>query len=464
MKRPYSSASPTTRAKAMSVSGVRQPWTRRSVLGGAAAGLVALPWLESRPARAQDSKFPLRLLCVYTPNGTVPENWFPEASSGSSDFALPPILEPFEKYRSRLSVLRGIDSLVGKATDNPGGPHQRGIGSLFTGQKLGDGEFKDGCGKSAGYPLGGSIDQAVAEEIGTVTPLRSLELGVRCYDNDVQGRISYLSSGNPLPPVNDPSLVYSRLFSPPDPIDPSDEKDRSTRILDATYEQFAALRKRVSRHDQEKLDEHLAGLRDLERRLGIGSGEVRCTDTEEPPALDPESETDMPEVSRAHLDLLARAFSCDLVRVATLQYSTGFNRIRYPWLNSLTEGHALSHSGDSDTAAWSEMTSKLTWHAGELAYFMDLLASIPEGEGSVLDRTLIVWGSEVSKGNSHSLESIPYLLLGNLEGRLQAGRYLDFAGRSNCDLLHTIVQAFGVETNSFGHPDFHTGVIEDLLA
>src|SRR5690606_35278277 len=105
-------------------------------------------------------------------------------------------------------------------------------------------------------------------------------------------------------------------------------------------------------------------------------------------------ENDMPAIMQTHLDLLAVAFACDLTRVASLQISTGFNRIRFPWLDSLAEGHSLSHSGPTNTQAEAELIARAKWHSEQLAYFMDLLATIPEGEGSVLDNTAILWGNE----------------------------------------------------------------------
>jgi len=329
-----------------------------------------------------------------------------------------------------------------------------------------EGEFADGCGKTAGWPAGISIDQAVANRIGTSTPFRSLELGVRANANDVQGRISYSGAGEPLPPTNSPLEVYNRIFQRTEPLDPSDPNSRRQSILDTVKEQFHHLDARVGHEDREKLGKHLALVEDLERRLSLpgtsaGGG---CIAPITPPELADDDESTMNEISRLHLDLLAAAFACDLTRVASVQYSTGFNRIRYPWTDDLGEGHSLSHSGDSNTEAWDALTQRATWHAGEIAYFLDRLADIPEGEGSVLDNTLVVWGNEVSKGNSHSLDSIPYLLAGSACGAIKTGHAEDHGGASSCDLLHAIGTAFGLDLDRFGHPEHANGELSGILA
>lgn len=445
------------------------PFSRRSFLRGAclhAAGgaLVALPLMDSLRAEDRAAPPPKRLVLLYNPNGTVEKDWWPEAGASESDFTLGRIHAPLAPHRERLLIFRGVHSHVAQRSDNNGGPHQRGIGALFTGQMLQTGDFVDGCGSRAGWADGVSIDQAVADVIGLDTPFKSLELGVRATDNDVQGRISYAGPGKPLPPMNDPRQVYGRLFGVEEPIDPNDPLDARQSVLDTVKDQFNALRPSLSSEDRVKLDAHLELVRDLERRLGIGRGVVCTIPRDPPPPLDGSSEADMPTVSRAHLELLAVAFACDLTRVASLQYSTGFNRIRYPWVDSLGEGHTLSHAGASNTAAWDELTRRGAWHAEEIAYFLDLLAGIPEGEGTVLDSTLVLWATEISHGNTHSLDDIPYLLIGDAGGALETGRHLRYDGASSCDLLLSVLHALGVEAESFGHPDHCTGPLSGLTA
>lgn len=437
---------------------------RRNFLVGS-AGLFALPLMDSlREARAADAP-PLRFVLFYNPNGTVPDAWFPSEVTSETDFTLGRIQEPLAAYQSKMNLVRGVHSQVALNPTNNGGPHQRGIGSLFTGQMLLEGQFADGCGKTAGWADGPSIDQVIANSIGLDTPFRSVELGVRANQNDVQGRISYSGSGSPLPPTNDPLEVYERLFFRAEPLDPSDPNSRRQSVIDTVKDQFRQLDPRLGQDDRLKLEKHLSLVEDLERRLGLLGDNTRvCAPPSEPGLFAVDDEKTMPEISRAHLDLLAAAFSCDLTRVASVQYSTGFNRIRYPWIDASGEGHSLSHSGNSNTEAWEALTNRASWHAGEIAYFLDRLADIPEGEGTVLDNTVVLWASEVSQGNSHSLENIPYLSIGDAGGALRSGQYLQFDGASNCDLLHALIQAFGVELDRFGNPEHANGVLSGLLA
>lgn len=436
---------------------------RRNFLVGS-AGVLALPLMDSLRASAAPGAPPKRLVLFYNPNGTVPKNWFPLEGSTQDNFELGKIHAPLAAYKSELNILKGVHSSVAQDPANLGGPHQRGIGSLFTGEMLLEGDFKDGCGKSAGWANGISIDQLVGNHIGTTTPFRSLEIGVRANQSDVQARISYAGPGAPLPPTNDPVEVYERLFMRAEPLDPNDPNSRRQSVIDTVKDQFNKLNAQVGQEDREKLGKHLALVEDLERRLGLqGGGSNSCSPPAAPSALTVDSEETMPEVSRAHLDLLAAAFACDLTRVASVQYSTGFNRIRYPWTDDQGEGHSLSHSGDSNIEAWDALTSRATWHAGEIAYFLNKLAEIPEGEGTVRDSTLVIWASEVSQGNSHSLNDIPYLLVGTLGGTLRGGQFLTYESASNCDLLHAVLQGYGIEQERFGHPEHASGVLSGLL-
>jgi hypothetical protein len=433
--------------------------SRRNLMLSAGGISLALPLLRSLGARADIIQPPKRLILIYTANGTVPTDWQPRALRSSTDFDLGTILEPLAPYQDRLVGMTGVHSAAGLTEANPGGPHQRGIGSLFTGALLQTGQFSDGCGSLAGWAAGPSIDQLLARTSLGETPLRSLELGVRCVENDVQGRISYSAAGSPLPPIIDPKLTFSRLFERPaaGPI------TRDQLVIDAVLDQWKLTRKRVGAEDGHTLDQHAELILDLERRLKESTPSPECAAPSAPLALNPDNEVDMPAVSRAQLDLVAAALACDLTRIVSLQYSTGFNRIAYPWLDSKGEGHSLSHSGASDLESMRALAGRSRWHASEIAYLAGKLAAIPEGDGNVLDSTLIVWGTEVSQGNSHSLEDIPYLLVGNAQGSIRGGQWLNYMGRSGNDLLITIAQAFGLPLTSIGAEGLTQGLLEELL-
>jgi hypothetical protein len=421
---------------------------------------VALPLLPSLRAQGQSTAPPRRLVTMYTPNGQITNAWWP-ASGGVTDFTLNEIHQPLAAHRDRITLVKGLN--LATAAVGPGGPHQRGIGTLFTGAQLQMGDFVDGCGSRAGWADGISIDQVVANT--TTTPFKSVELGVRATENDVQGRISYAGPGMPLPPMLEPldfyKLVFKDLVVPDDPnappIDPLIAERRS--VLDSVRGQMAVLETKVSYEDKQKLQAHVELIQSIERRLGAMA--VECAKPAEPMKLDPSSEVDMPAIAELEIDLLTVAFACDLSRVASFEISTGLNRIRYPWLNSLGEGHPLSHMGPSDVDARAQLVARAAWHSKLVARLFDRLAQIPEEDATAADNTLLVWCSEVSEGNTHSHVNMPFLLVGG-GWHFQTGRFLDAAGASHTDLLVTILNAMGVQVSTFGLPEHCTGPLAVL--
>jgi len=346
----------------------------------------------------------------------------------------------------------------------PGGPHQRGIGTLFTGQQLQAGTFADGCGRQAGWANGISIDQEIAKVIGQDTMFGSLELGVRATDNDVQGRISYAGAGVPLPPMIQPADVFNRLltgFTESTPELDAVQLEKKS-VLDAVQEQFTTLSGRVGAADRIKLEQHLTLLREMERRMTAGPNGASCSTPDAPPTLDPNSETDMPTIAELELDLLAMAFACDLTRVASFQISTAFNRIRYPWVGPGGEGHTLSHSGSSDTVAKAELIKRANWHSSMVSRLFQRLDEIPEGDGTALDNTLFLWGNEVSDGSVHSHTNMPFLLAGG-GWYFRTGRYIQYQSASHSDLLVSVLNAMGVPATTFGMPEHCSGELTGLV-
>lgn len=447
----------------------RRRFDRRVFLRAASGVAVALPLLPSLRARGESAAPIRRFVTMYTPNGQIHSAWWPAQAPGE-DFTLNDIHQPLVAHQSRLTLLRNVD--LKSAAGGPGGPHQRGIGTLFTGQQLQEGDFVDGCGSHAGWADGISIDQAIAAVIGQDTPYASLELGVRATENDVQGRISYAGPGAPLPPMLTPLDVYNRIFRnlvvPDAPAasgaaDPLLAERRS--VLDTVNDELRELSSRVSSEDKQKLDAHFELVRDIERRLG--DLPLSCARPDEPPELDPTSEVDMPTIAELEVDLLSVAFACDLARVASFEISTGLNRIRYPWVNSLGEGHPLSHMSPDDPTAHTELVARAQWHAGLIARLYDKLEAISEGDATAADNTLLVWCTEVSEGNVHSHTNMPLLLMGG-GWHFQTGRYIDCndgtGNASHCDLLVTLQNAMGVESQTFGRPEYCTGPLAALTA
>jgi hypothetical protein len=442
--------------------------SRRNLLraaSGAALALPLLPSLGSRRARAEAASAPKRFVTMYTPNGVIHEGWWPTAVNSESDFQLSSSHEPLKAYKDRLLILGGLEMKV--ALDGAGGPHQRGIGALFTNTQLGEGEFSDGCGRTAGWATGISIDQRVANVIGAASPVASLQLGVRATENDVQGRISYSGPSVPLPPLSTPLDVYQRVFanflpppSSPDAQAAADLLAQRKSVIDGVASEFTALSSQLSSQDRQTLDSHLTLLRDVERRLSLAVGD--CAKPEQPPTLDPVSETDMPQIAELQLDLLSLAFACDLTRVASFEISTALNRIRYPWVNSMGEGHSLSHSGASDADAKTQLLARQNWHSSLIARLFDRLATVKEGDGTVLDNTLLFWGNEVSMGTTHSHDNMPFLVAGG-GWAFRTGRYVQYNADSHGQLLVSLLNAMGVPDTTFGDPTFSAGPLNGLV-
>jgi hypothetical protein len=444
--------------------------SRRQLLRGLGGVAVSLPIMSSllpRRARGQTAPPPVkRFVVFFHPNGVIPNAWWPTAGASESEFVLGRCHSAaLERHRSKLIYLRGIDMLTGKA--GPGERHQTGMGTLLTGLPLLEGNFVGGDGSLAGWGSGLSVDQRIAQTIGIGTALPSLQLGVRASGAEVRHRLSYLGSAQPLPPLNDPRQVFDLLFS--DSQTNPDEMVRIRRqkksVLDAVMAQFSAVNRRASSADRHKLESHLDLVRDIERRIEIippGSGE--CLAPSRPPVLEVDSERTMPEIARLQIDLLAVALACDLTRVASVQFSNAENHIRFPWINSLGDGHALSHAGPSSTLEAEQLIQRDTWYAEQYAHLLDRL-SVTEDESTetVLDRSVVFYCNELSVGNMHSHVEMPFILAGSAGGYFRTGRLLQYDHTSHCNLLVSFLNAMGIEETVFGMPQHCTGPLAGLI-
>lgn len=425
--------------------------------GLSATSLLGLPLLDAPRVGAQ-SQYPLRLVLLYNPNGTIQDEFWPTAGTDETAFEFNGITRPLEPFRDRLLFLKGLSIAV--AATGPGGPHQKGLGGLFTGRELQPGKFVDGDGAMAGWANGISVDQAIAGQVGKTTLLSSLELGVRATQADVRSRMSYAGPGNPMPPINSPRAAFERLFFGLGQIS---EELRETRrsVLDVVSQQYAELQPRLGAVDQQKIAQHFELLRRIERRLDVVPTD-RCAAPALPPDLASDDETTMDAISQLQVEILATGLGCDLTRVASIQYSSAINDIRYPWLDSLGQGHALSHAGQSNTQARDELIARHTWHAEQMASLMRALDAISEGEGTALDNTIIVWGNELGLGNAHSHTDIPIVIGGGAQGQLKMGRFLQFQAVPHSALLLSLMHAMGLPDAEFGHPDYAVGPLPGL--
>jgi hypothetical protein len=434
---------------------------RRTLLAGAAGTAIALPWLEAfapRRALAKTTE-PQRFIVVFTPNGLLPA-WTP--SGGERDFTLSPILAPLAPHREDIVVIRGLSQQGGG-----GDGHQSGMGGMLTGARLNAGPFAGGAGSApAGWANGPSVDQRIADAIGGVTKLRSLELGVQIGQADNWGRMCYRAANQPLPPEDDPAAIYARVFEDlhTDPAELGRLRGRRQSILDTVSGQYERISASLGSTDRQRLDAHLEAVRDVELRL------TRTSELAHGSCADPELrnvQKDLndayPEVGALQTDLLVMALACDLTRVASLQWSRSVSQTRFSWLDIKEGHHDLSHMGDDDALAVDKLTRIETWYIEQLASLIEKLKAVPDGAGTLFDSTCILFCSELAKGNTHSRRDAGYVLAGSARGAFETGRFLHYEGDiPHNNLLVSLLQAFGSPDQSFGEPEWCDGPLTGL--
>ncbi len=432
--------------------------TRRNLLRGLGASSLLSPFVPLLNASGQTAQFPKRLVLFYTPHGTVPEAWRPTGSGTS--FELSPILKPLERHKSKLNVLDGLDVTHSKVTAPP---HTEGIGVLWTGSNLSAGTAFKVQQYSIDWVDGPSIDQFIAKQIGDGSARRSLELGVNSGSNSPTSRMIFAGPKQPLQPEASPWRAFDNVFSNFEPSAAGQmafeaQKARRQSVLDSVHGQLDLLATRVAAADRHKLEAHLEGVRELERRLQAGRP-AECKPPELGPSLGSGSGSQTPQVLDRQIDVLAASLACGLTNVGSIQCKVGDNDgTVYSWAGSSGGHHGLSHEPNSNQDARANLVKIYTWYADRFAYLLDRLAAVPEGDGTVLDNTLVVWGSEIGVGNSHTFENVPFVLAGGAGGAIETGRYLQFGGVEHNRLLVSICHAFGLsDVTTFGSTDKGSG-------
>lgn len=439
----------------------RKHLSRRAVLRGMGAA-IALPLLDAmQPALAAPAvkKTPLRLGFVYVPNGIIMEDWTPAATG--PDFELTRILKPLAGVRSELCVVSGLSDHNGNALGDGPGDHARAGASFLTGVH---------CKKTAGADIrnGISADQIAAQALSSVTRLGSLELG--CEDARTVGNcdsgyscaytnsISWRSPTTPNPPEIDPRLAFERLFGASD-----GNLDAATRlkraqyrksILDAVRDETRSLAKDLGEADRRKIDEYLTAVREIEKRIQGAEREVT-------PGL--EKPSGIPIEFRDYLglmfDLQVVAWQADVTRVCTLMVGREGSLRVYPEIGVPDPHHPLTHHRNNKD--WIEKVAKINClHTELFAGFLQKLKSTPDGEGSLLDHSMIVYGSGLSDGNAHTHEDLPILLAGRGGGSIKPGRHLRFKeGTPATNLYVSLLDRMGVPAETLGDS---TGKLAEL--
>jgi hypothetical protein len=426
---------------------------RRALLRSTAAGAALAPFVPLLEARAR-GLVPKRLVFFYSSNGTIHERWLP--TMNDEGLVLSDILAPLERHKRDLLV---VDGLSYSCTDKVKGGHEGGMCAALTGSVPRIVDRAKGSARATGV----SVDQHVAERACAGLRLRSLECGIQVdnYDPCLYA-LSYTGPMQPLMPENDPARVFERVFGRAD----GKRRDRRS-LLDLALPDLARLRARLGADERRKIEGHLDAVREIERTLGTGPGPAAvraCARPADGHGLDVRENDNIPAIGKLHMDIVVAALACDVTRVATIQHGRAGANHRLSWLGAEfmedpafvagkdeTRGiHSLAHS-ESSPVSRDRLVACHAWYASQVAYLVDRLRQIPEGDGTVADHTLVVWMNEMGTGGTHALKNTPWVLVGSAGGHFATGRVLSFPGQPHNGLLLSLCHALGrTDTASFG--------------
>ena len=426
---------------------------RRFLQSLAASTTLAAPFVRTLGgvAHASDAGQATRLIVFFTPNGIIHDRWRPVG--GEHDFAFPTgsMLEPLASHRDQLVVVDGVDFF--NVTN-----HEGGMASMLT-----------GCPGTA--TEGMSIDQYIARELGAETPFSSLELGVisQAWGVNSQTVMCYGPGGTMVPPDDDPTSVYRRIFGDAGGAEPDARALRQASILDLNRDELRALRDRVGSEERTKFDQHLEAVRTVERRLGAALGEITCDGPAEAPSVSRWANDQFPVVGRLQTDMMLTALRCGITNVASLQWSHTVGPPVFTWVDEYDvreQHHSLSHWDASNEDGIEQYVACQRWFAGEFAYVLQELADTPEpgADGSMLDHSLVVWAQELGDGRLHECVSVPFVLAGGAGGCLEGGRYLRYDHQPHQKLLVSVAQACGLDIEIFGTAAHGVGGLDGLLS
>lgn len=448
--------------------------TRRGLLRATslAAGAAALaPFVPILESDAEDGGFPVRLVLFYMPVGTYLPSWRPTGTT--TDFTLSPVLAPLAAHQSSLTVLDGIDNAA--VREGPGKSGHPGINCLFTGMPHTVGDFESGGASGFGWPAGPSIDQFLADRIAETSPLpfRSLEVGVESSQDPKvwRTRMCFRGPDEPVPADDDPASVFDKLFadSQIDPQELAKLRAAQLSVIDTVKGDLQRLQTKIATADVARMQSHLDNLAGIEARL---QGEAQqCSEL--PPA--PGGGLANPAAVDAQIDMVVGALECGLTQVASLMIGKETGGLgQHQWLGHSAGHHEISHG--TDATSRTQLRDINVWYAEKFARLLDRMAAIPEGDGTMLDNSIVVWASPIGQTWTHSMRNVPVVVAGRGGGALSPGQWLKFGaygdtqsnnddhgGRAMNDLLLTLCHAMGHPVDTFGLPSLCTGPITEMM-
>jgi len=426
------------------------PASRREFLRTLGVGAAAAPFLLHLPSLGfakEAAASSQRLVVMFSPNGVIPKNFWPDEEG--DQFTLKESLTPLEPFKDKVLTLNGVcDKIKGD-----GDSHMRGIGCLLTGIELFPGNIQGGSHTPAGWAKGLSMDQEIRNFLQskpeTRTRFGSLEFGVNVPERaDTWTRMVYSGANKPIAPISDPYQMLNRMYGQ------MKDQEALKSILDEVREDLDGVKSRLSAEDRRLLEEHAAFVREMEQQLKAAKAPGAAPAAPELAAGVKSDNESMPRLSKMQIDLMVNSFVNDFTRIATLQYTNSVGGAKMKWIGVDEGHHELSHKPDDDKAASEKLTKINKWFCEQLAYLAKRLSETPEpgGEGSMLDHTTIVWTNELGQGNSHTLNNIPFVLVGGGLG-FKMGRSLKFKQMPHNRLLLSLAHGFGHHLERFGNPE-----------
>jgi hypothetical protein len=444
--------------------------SRRQLLKALGVGAAVSPLIPALDGWAQGNGAPKRLLLLFTPDGIVPEQWWPTGSETAWNFPAGGICEPLNRHKADMIFFKDIPRFNGGS----GGAHEHAMGGLWTGNSI-----------SANQGMAPSVDQIIAQKLGKQTDFQSLQFGVLPYFNsgDANAKAasvnSYMIYSGPkarVPAEGDPYKMFDRIFGggfmapsaggmpgAPNPMMDRIRKDKQS-IIDYVTGEIGDVKLRIGKEDGDKINAHLETVRDIERRLmgGGGGGVVSasCAPGTKPGMLDLNANAShiplMPIVNK----MVAAAFACDRTRIASLQYSRGFSNTIHDWVGAKATHHTLSH-GTQNAGVLAKIQN---WYMGHIAQLVDELKKVQEGGKPMLDNMLVVYGNEVYLGWTHGVSPEPTFWMGKLGGVVKStNRFIDAGGKYDWNqMLTTIARAMGVTVDKVGDLGA-PGIIPNLI-
>lgn len=451
----------------MSKPAMDQKISRRTILRGAGA-LVSLPFLESVAPRAAFGSTvpsrPVRMAFMFVPNGINMDHWRPAAPGRLGE--LPSTLTSLNGLKSEFSVISGLSQMKAFANGDGPGDHARSAATWLTGVQ---------ARKTAGTDIqcGISVDQVAANELGKLTKFASLELGCErgalagnCdsgYSCAYSSAISWRSENTPNSKEANPRVLFERLFGSPDDIETAEARAKRQKydlsILDFVSQDAEALHKKLGTRDQQKVEEYFSSIRDIEARLKNYESQAKQMNLDglQVPRGTPQ---DRGEHIRLMGDMMVLAFQADLTRISTFMFANEGSNRAYKELGIADGHHDISHHGNAeDKLAKKAQIDR--YHLDQFAYILDRMSKIDDGNGTLLDNSLILFGGGISDGNRHNHDDLPLILAGRGGGGVPVGQHLVYNNRTPLtNLFLNMLDKVGVRMDHLGDS---TGKLQGLF-